>query len=301
VAVVLGLCVAVLAVFAAVTLRFGFEALAGSPPEGDAVTAMWAFAGSAVAAAATLTGVFLARAQAARTEHRLALDTAVSGLRLLTVSDGNAYAPRGVVAGAIATLVHLKHPVIAMRSLAACWNDKAVDIPSATWLLSEIFASDDAQAQIEAAVILDAHADELCSDAAGTFCWPASIEYRWCADGTPLPARLRVLRAILRILASRPRDWWREGGRDGWAAALLQQVALCDDDDDVKAHAAHYIDVLLADSHLQTIQTETTWMTIVELRDSVKAVPRPHRKIIMLGDSEDALRRWAAPADEPAP
>jgi hypothetical protein len=66
---------------------------------------------------------------------------------------------------------------IAMRSLAACWNDNAVDIPSATWLLSESFASPDAQAQIEAAAMLDAHAHDLCEEPSGTFSWPASIEY----------------------------------------------------------------------------------------------------------------------------
>jgi hypothetical protein len=67
---------------------------------------------------------------------------------------------------------------------------------SATWLLSEIFASQGAQAQIEAAAILDAHAHELCGDASGTFSWPASIEYHWLPEAAPLPVRLRVLRAV---------------------------------------------------------------------------------------------------------
>jgi hypothetical protein len=301
-AVVLGLCVVVLAAFVAVTLRFGVDALIGSPPEGDDLRAMWAFAGSAVAAAVTLIGLFLTRAQTTRTEHRLALDTAVNGLKLLTANDGRSYATRGVVAGAIATLVHLKHPVIAMRSLAACWNDNAVDIPSATWLLSEIFASPDAQAQIEAAAMLDAHAHELCEETCGTFSWPASIEYHWLPAASALPARLRVLRAILRVLVSRPRDWWRDGGRDGWAAALFQQVALTDADIDVRAHAALYIDIVLAESRLETIQTESKWMTLDELRESVKAIarPDPHRRIIMLRDSETAFEHWAAQRGDPA-
>jgi hypothetical protein len=291
---VIGLCVVVLAVFVAVTVRFGVDALTGSPPAGDDLKAMWTFAGGAVAATVTLIGLLFSRAQAARTEHRLALDTAVAGLQLLNASDGKSYAPRGVVAGAIAALVHLEHPVIAMRSLAACWNDSAVDIPSATWLLSEIFASPNAQAQIEAAAMLDAHAQDLCEEPSGTFSWPASIEYQWLPTA-PLPARLHVLRAILRVVISKPRDWWRDGGRDGWAAALFRQVALTDADLDLKAHAAHYIDIILAESRLHTIQTETHWMTVDELRASVEAVARPdsRRRIIMLRDSETALKDWA--------
>jgi len=46
--------------------------------------------------------------------------------------DATGYRPRGVVAGALATLVHLKHSVVAMRSLAACWADDAVNTPTAT-------------------------------------------------------------------------------------------------------------------------------------------------------------------------
>jgi hypothetical protein len=81
-----------------------------------------------------------------------------------------------------------------------------------------------------------------------------------------------VLRAVLRVVISRPRDWWRDGGRDGWAAALFRQVALTDADLDLKAHAAHYIDIILAESRLSTIQTETDWMTVDELRASVDEV-----------------------------
>ena len=72
-------------------------------------------------------------------------------------------------------------------------------------------------------------------------------------------------------------------------------MALTDADLDLKAHAAHYIDIILAESRLNTIQTETDWMTVDELRASVEEVERPdsRRRIIMLRDSETPLKDWA--------
>jgi hypothetical protein len=247
-AAAVALAIIVAAIFAAVTVRFGYQALTGPLPEADARNAMWAFAGGVVAAGVTLTGLLFTRAQSARSERRLALETTVNCLKLVMADDGKQYAPRGVVAGAIATLVHLNHPVIAMRTLAACWNDDAVDVPSATWLISEIFETRDDQAQLEAAAMLDAHARELCGATPGSFSWPSAIEYRWLASTTPLPARLRVLRAILTIIVSKPRSWWREGGREGWGAALLHDVMSTDTDPSFREHAAKLVDALLADS-----------------------------------------------------
>jgi hypothetical protein len=286
-----GLCVAILALFAAVAVRLGYKALTGPPPSDNALKAMWGFAGGAVAAGVTLTGLWFTRAQADRTDQRLALDTTVNSLKLLAAGEGEGYAPHGVVAGAIATLVHLHHPVIAMRALGACWNDGAVDVPSATWLISEIFVLGDEQAQLEAAAMLDAHAHELCADTPGTFSWPAAIEYSW-PRMAPLPARLRVLRAVLRVLPSKDRSWWRDGGRDGWAAWLLREAMRHDDDPHIREHAALYIETLLEASTLTVIQTYDDWMAVDDLRREAAAADKPATRIIMLGESEDALTRW---------
>ena len=75
-------------VFLAVLCRLAYQALTGPSPSGDALKAMWAFTGAAIAAAVTLTGLLFSRAQVERTERRLVLDTTVEGLKLLTMPGG---------------------------------------------------------------------------------------------------------------------------------------------------------------------------------------------------------------------
>lgn len=271
---------------------------------------MWSFVGVAVAAAVTLIGVLFTRAQAARAERRLALETTVNGLKLLMAPDGTHYAPQGVVAGAIATLVHLKHPVIAMRALGACWREKAIDVASATWVISEVFDQDDPQAQLEAAAMLDAHASTLCGDDPGALSWPAAIEFHWI-PAAPLPARLRVLRAILRTLVSRSQRWWIDGGRQGWAVALLHEAMQTDADRDVKKHAATALDTLLPPlqaSNLSEIQSANGWVEVQEVRRHVDRVQgrglehEPSRtqtkRIVMLEEDLIKLQMWASAASD---
>jgi hypothetical protein len=113
--------------------------------------------------------------------------------------DGADYAPQAVVASGIATLVQLDQPLVAMRALSSCWRDGAVDPASAAWVISEVFETDDRDAQREAAGMLDAHATALCADDAGVFSWPPALEYRWIPTAQE-PTRLHVFRAILRAL-----------------------------------------------------------------------------------------------------
>ena len=135
--------------------------------------------GSVLAALVAIIGILVTRAQSARADRRLALETTVSGLKLVATSDGAGYAPSAVVAGALATLIHLQQPVVAMRALAPSWDERKIDVASAAWLISEIFTSSNGQAQLEAAGILDSHAGELCHRDPGRFSWPASVEFRW--------------------------------------------------------------------------------------------------------------------------
>lgn len=269
---------------------------------------MWSLVGVVVAAAVTLIGVLFTRAQGARAERRLALETTVNGLKLLMASDGTRYAPQGVVAGAIATLVHLKHPVIAMRALGGCWRDGAIDVASATWVISEVFDQGDPQAQLEAASMLDAHAATLCADDPGALSWPAAIEFNWIPTA-PLPARLRVIRAILRTLLSRSQQWWILGGRQGWAVALLHEAMRTDPDQDVKQHAATALDTLLSPlqaSNLSEIQSANGWVEVQEIRRHVDHVQgrgdgdEPSRRqtkvIVMLQEDLKRLRTWASAA-----
>jgi hypothetical protein len=121
-----------------------------------------------------------------------------------------------------------------------------------------------------------------------------AIEYRWLPSTSPLPARLSVLRAILRILVSRPRSWWREGGREGWAAALLHDAVRTDEDPHISQHAATYVTMLLTDTQLSSIQTPDGWVSVEAIRERAAATATPPQHIIMLRAVEDDLGRWAA-------
>jgi hypothetical protein len=293
--VVVSLCVAIMAVFAAVTIRLGYQVLTGPAPAGDALTAMWAFIGATVAAGVTLTGLFFTRIQADRTERRLNLETAVGGLELLA-GENQGYAPRATMAGAIATLVHLDHPVIAMRALAAAWNDDAVDVPSATWLLSEIFTRRSEPAKIEAAAMLDAHAHELCGDEPGRFSWPFAIEFSW--PRAPFPARLLVFHAVLTTLMSRPRTWWRQGGREGWAALLLYEAMQTDANENIKAHARHDLLLLLETTSLSVVMGLEDWVAVETIKAATKGAPGEEaRRILVLRSRDERLKAWAQSGD----
>jgi hypothetical protein len=189
---VLGACLVVPGYILAVSvvIRSGlFDFASKKPLTANDAQAIWVFLGSAVAASVTACGLLLTNAHNARlilfqreidlrdrvaaetADRRLTLDTAVATLELL--SEGPAYAPKGSVAGALTTLVHLGHPIIAMRCLAASWDDKAIDSASATWLISEAYSKGTPASQIEAANLLRDHALDLTDPTRpGTFSWP---------------------------------------------------------------------------------------------------------------------------------
>jgi len=126
----------------------------------DEFKAIWVFIGSGLATGATIIGLLFARSHNQRTSEQLALDTAVKGLDLLTVSDGE-YAPKAKIAGALATLVHLGHPTIAMRALRVVWAERVVDEGTACWLISQVLQSESDDSKIEACELLRANASKL--------------------------------------------------------------------------------------------------------------------------------------------
>ena len=138
--------------------------------------AMWGFLGAAVAAAVSATGLLLARSHNLRTwtmqrgvedakvradaaaNSRLKLDTAVASISL--IGEGANYATPAAVAGALTTLVHLEHPVIALRCLSAAWpNSRVIDIDTATWLLVAAFDTGGDDAQEEAVTLARINVD----------------------------------------------------------------------------------------------------------------------------------------------
>ena len=263
--------------------------------------------GSVLTALVAVIGIFVTRTQSARSDRRLALETTVTGLKLLASADATDYAPRALVAGGLATLVHLRQPVLAMRALAPSWDDDKIDVGSAVWLISEVLSSSNAQAQIEAAGILDAHATKLCGSTPGQFWWPAAVEFRWLPDA-PLPARLRLMRAVLETLLSKPADWWRTGGRLGWAVEVIHQAMDSDEDWDLRSFAADALDILLpfvGIARLVDIQSAEGWVSVDEIRaaleafkterDATVASGRRVRSIVLLRPSLRKLEEWLSP------
>jgi hypothetical protein len=222
------------AISAAFVIRSGVFNLEDRSISPDEYKALWAFIASGLATAATVVGLLFTRAQNQRTSNQLALDTAVKSLELLVVGEGQ-YAPKARIAGALAALVHLGHPTIAMRTLASIWSDKAVDSRAACWLIGEVLTTGSDESKTEAAELLELHIDKLTEAAKWHFYWPSTIYERWPTDA-PIDARVSVLFALGELLASRPKHWWE--GRETWAFALFDEARLRDPEPTIQNTAA---------------------------------------------------------------
>lgn len=228
--------------------------------------ALWVFIGSALATSVTLISLLISKAQNERAfafrqeteardraaqavaESRQTLDTVVRCLDLVTAPDGN-YAPTARIAGSLAALIHLHHPVIAMRTLSAAWMDKKVDSSTAVWLIGEVLASESTSttSKAEAARLLYDHAGDLCGSAEGPkgeFAWPDVLWTRWLKD-LPREARFEILFAAVSVLLSRPENWW--GPTDGWVAVLLDEALLNDDDRAIRESAWHLLRAFISE------------------------------------------------------
>jgi hypothetical protein len=175
-------------------------------------------------------------------DKRLALDTAIRGLELIG-SEGR-YAPTATIAGALATLVHLGHPVIAMRALDAAWDDDAVDAATGCWLISQVFQEGSEESMLEAARLLRTHAKGLCGSETeiGICEWPYVIYDKW-PQQLPLDARIDVVHSLLDILLSRNPDWW---GRDwNWIIVLLFLALRYEQDQALKASIGYVLPPLV--------------------------------------------------------
>jgi hypothetical protein len=272
IALFLFLLVPLYAVSIAFGIRTGIFDLRDRTIGDEEFKALWAFIASGLATAATIIGLLLTRSHNNRTlalqqdienqkliaqkeadernallqkeaSARLTLDTVVKSLDLLVMNDGK-YAPKARVAGALAALVHLEHPVIAMRSLSAAWDDNAVDAATACWLISGVFDQGTEDGKYEAAVLLLLHVSDLCADDAhkGIFEWPSFIYLRWPMS-IPREARYVNLIALTELILSRSQDWW--GQSPGIAMLMLHEIRQTDDDHEIRDTAAAFLKALL--------------------------------------------------------
>jgi hypothetical protein len=182
-------------------------------------------------------------------DRRLELDTAVKGLELLVVDDH--YAPQARIAGGLAILAYLGHPMIALRTLAAAWVE--VDISSAMWLIGEVLrfrpegttVQISTESQIEASSLLLNHASGLCKDDQhrGEFEWPEAIWGEWPVH-LPQDARINVMFAIIEVILSRDQGWWNK--KYGWSMTYLDDACHYDAEPMIKDSAAHFIKPLVS-------------------------------------------------------
>ena len=203
-------------------------------------------AASVLGTTASIAGTWITKQHDDRTDARLTLETVTTSLNLIGQSGG--YAPSAQVAGALATLIHLDHPVIAIRSLRAAWLDQVVDTETATWLIGEVLDSGRNESQCEAARLLFSKASALCgplrgSDRAFDIHWPYRLYGRWPFQ-LPLDARMDVLRTLMAMLLSKPYSSWRRTGYY-WIIALLDDALIRDRDPSLCAEAGYLQNVLL--------------------------------------------------------
>ncbi len=267
------------ALLVSVIVRSDLLDFGGKPFSDEQFKALIAFFGVALGTTATALGVFLTKAsndraqvqqsasmrqaeQAEReSEARQKLDTAVQVLGLMKNDSG--YAAKAVTGGALTTLVHLGHPVIAMRTLQAALADEAVDISTAVWLIDQVLGgvktvgdwSDLTVSKQDAAELLLSLTAQLPDDARpGYAAWPSCVSGRWPAD-LDVQTGMTLVFAMLSMLTSRPEAWWTS--RDlTWLWAIDTLVCAAEDDsghEHLREESATYATVLLTAVDLETV------------------------------------------------
>jgi hypothetical protein len=237
------------AISAAVAIRSGLFNLDNKEISGEEYKALWALVGSGLATAATVIGLLITRTNNQRTSKQLELDTAIKGLGLIVMDNGE-YAPKARTAGALSTLVHLGHPVIAMGTLAVVWEEEAVDPATACWLISEVFDTGCASSKIEAAQLLRQYASTLSLRDAGVFEWPHALYHRWPID-LPRDARLDCMFAIVELVLSKDREWW--GSTPSMAISLLDEAFTKDPDISVQESSGLLLKAFLANEWREVV------------------------------------------------
>lgn len=252
---------AVLALIAILLVRTGFFRF-NAPITNVQYKALWTFLAAALGAAVTLIGLILTHSHNVRTltfqadvanrqsmaerevDNRQKLETVVKSLELVSTAD-HAYAVPAQVAGSLAALVHLGHPVIAMRTLHAAWSDGSVDVATAVWLINEVLDGGSPASQKEASHLLCEHASDLCDkrdDHKGEFEWPELLYAEW-PTRTPRACRFDIIFAIVGVLTSRDEAWWEYG--DGWSIVLLHEAMKEDSDPVLKDCACHLLEPII--------------------------------------------------------
>ena len=302
-------------------VRTGVFHTGRAPLSADGIKAVWAFLGAAIASVVTAFGLLVTHSHNQRTlllqreiagraeqaaweaserqrmaqdetDRRLKLDSATNMLALLSNQGPNA--TRSAIAGALSALVHLEHPIIAMRCLQAAWGDGAVDGGTAAWLISEVYENGSDEARIEAADILRDYAAQLTeTPRPGLLSWPACLDRHWPPVNST-EARTNIVLAALETLMSQERTWWV----DGWDrfTALFDEVVKNDLVDELRASAAEAVLILTQGAPEDySIEYGNGWKLFSEMRERAeRCVHATDQRIFAVTSALERLADWLA-------
>ncbi|MEV0283659.1 hypothetical protein AB0H36_05995 [Kribbella sp. NPDC050820] len=259
------------AILVAVVVRSGLFEFNGSRLTDVQFKGLWAFVGVTVTASAVTLGAWFAKLHNDRTLastkdadirrdnltreslERQKLDTAVACLGL--ISKDGIYASNASIAGGLATLVQLGHPIIATRALISALSDSKVDMNTATWVIGKVLTTeytagtddDLAAAKEEAALLLYSCVQNLASEkVAGEFCWPDAVMAQW-PKNLSRNASLNLVHSLVELLLSRSKKWWTDGGFTyTWVVYTLDEAVTHDENPEPRKLAAD-VGLLLLD------------------------------------------------------
>jgi len=270
--------------------------------------AMWTFIASGLATCATVLAAILTKSHNDRslalqaeadsrrelldmeTSRRLGLETTLGGLKVMS-PDGKP--SPAVVAGGLATIVHLGHALIAMRVLATALDHKEVDSGTAAWVLGAGLLDDDPAVRDEAASLLGEHGSEFTDDAhRGFFAWPDCLTTRWVTN-LSRAASLNVVAGLQDLLLSQDRDWWAADW--SWVIITFDEAVLNEPDLDTKLAAASAVALLI-----DFWDDELMWGVLgsrptSEARDRARALTEVRGYHVLI--DTDAIGKWGTNSD----
>jgi len=221
----IGAIIVILSAFVLLLWRVGLFNENNAQSSGQIIAGVLALFGVIVTASVALTGYFLKRSfdqhslrlqqtteerlkqEGEQNTRRLDMETAIEAVKLMSAPDGKEEAPDSQKSGALFALVTLDQIDLAMALLSNLWKRGAVDTEAAIWVIDRAFQSSVRRHQIEAGTFLDLYAENLSTEKGG-ICWPECFFLDWRIS-VDLEARLSTLSALMKILPSKPVDFWR--------------------------------------------------------------------------------------------
>jgi len=207
--------------------------------------AIWTFIGAGLAASVSLLAALSADVRERQAAARQTLEAVIRGL---DVVGEKGRSPRAAVAGGLAALVELGHPVVAIRTLSAALTENTVDNDTTAWLLGHLLrgeggagtTADLAAARTEAAALLRSTAGDLTKPRyPGNFAWPSILHGDW-PRGLPPGMDVVLMEALVRLLTSQRQEWWDGGRGTGWVPDTLAAAERTVRDERARVTAAAY-------------------------------------------------------------